>query len=195
MRVLAGVLVLTLASIEASAQTPQPFPTPRPPQPATQSAGAQAPAPVTQKPPTTAKPAAPAPPAPAPAAVAAAPAVQKTQGPDLGGIPLYPNAVYLTSYDAGRGQRFHLYGVMLPYAEAVNFYRTALKQKGDELFESPPTHQFEVARFREQDMAFPPSVTIKDYTWGGSAGYVNPKGGTPERFPTVIQIVPLPFAK
>ena len=193
MRVLAGLLVLSLASIEASAQTPQPFPAPRPPQPTTQPAGAQAP-PATPKPPTTQKPATPAPAAPVPAA-AAAPAAQKTQGPDLGGIPLYPNAVYLTSYDAGRGQRFHLYGVLLPYAEAVNFYRTALKQKGDELFQSPPTHQFEVARFREQDMAFPPSVTVKDYTFGGSAGYVNPRGGTPERFPTVIQIVPLPAAR
>jgi hypothetical protein len=40
-------------------------------------------------------------------------------------------------------------------------------------------------------MAFPPSVTIKDFTWGGSAGFLNPnKGGSPERFPTVIQIVP-----
>jgi len=39
-------------------------------------------------------------------------------------------------------------------------------------------------------MAFPPGVTIKDYTWGGLAGYLNPRrGAKPERFPTVIQIV------
>jgi hypothetical protein len=105
---------------------------------------------------------------------------------------MYPNAVYLTSYDAGRGQRFHLYGAALPYLDAVNFYRSALKQKGEELFQSPPTHQFDIGRFREQDMAYPPTVTIKDYTWGGSDGYVNPKGGQPERFPTVIQIVLAP---
>lgn len=106
---------------------------------------------------------------------------------------MYPNAVYLTSYDAGRGQRFHLYGVQLSYADAVNFYRTALKQRGDELFQSPPTHQFDTGRFRDSDMAFPPSVTIKDYTWGGSAGYLNPKTGSgPERFPTVIQVVLAP---
>jgi hypothetical protein len=44
-------------------------------------------------------------------------------------------------------------------------------------------------------MSFPPSVTIKDYTWGGSAGYMDPKlGAQPERFPTVIQIVPPPAA-
>ena len=110
-------------------------------------------------------------------------------------MPLYPYAAYLGSYDAGRGQRFHLYGVKLPYAEAVAFYRTALKQKGDELFESPPTHQFEVGRFRESDMSFPPSVTVKDYTWGGVRRLHEPKlGAKPERFPTVIQIVPPPPA-
>jgi hypothetical protein len=107
------------------------------------------------------------------------------------GVPLYPGSQYITSYDAGRGQRFYLYGVSTPFAEMVLYYRTTLKQRGTELFESPPTHQFETGRFREETMAFPPSVTIKDYTWGGSAGYPNPKrGGKPERFATVIQIVP-----
>jgi hypothetical protein len=103
--------------------------------------------------------------------------------------------VFLTSYDAGRGQRFYLFGVSLSYVEAVNYYRTVLKQRGEELFTSPPTHQFEIGRFREETMAFPPSVTVKDFTWGGSAGYVNPiRGGKPERFPTIIQIVPAPAA-
>ena len=87
-------------------------------------------------------------------------------------MPIYPSAQYITSYDAGRGQRFYLFGV----ERAVRRDRsrstaTALKHKGDELFESPPTHQFEIGRFREETMAFPPSVTVKDYTWGGSAGY------------------------
>jgi hypothetical protein len=40
-------------------------------------------------------------------------------------------------------------------------------------------------------MAFPPSVTVKDYTWGGKGGYLNPNRGTqPARFPTIVQIVP-----
>ena len=109
------------------------------------------------------------------------------------GAPIYPSAVYLTSYDAGRGQRFYLYGVAVPYAELVGYYRTVLKQKGDELFASPPTHQFETGRFREESMAFAPGLTIKDYTYGGSAGFPNPRPGEkPERFPTVIQIVPAP---
>ena len=109
------------------------------------------------------------------------------------GVPIYPTAQFITSYDAGRGQRFYLFGVSLPFAEMVTYYRTALKTRGDLLFETPPTHQFETGRFREEAMAFPPSVTIKDYTFGGSAGYPNPnRTGQPERFPTIIQIVPAP---
>jgi hypothetical protein len=42
-------------------------------------------------------------------------------------------------------------------------------------------------------MAFPPGVTVKDYTWGGSLGYLNPRrGAEPQRFRTIIQIVPAP---
>ncbi len=108
------------------------------------------------------------------------------------GAPVYPSAVFLTSYDAGRGQRFYLFGTTVPYAELVVYYKTLLKDKGEELFESPPTHQFETAKFKDETMAFTPSVTIKDYTYGGSAGYPNLTGGSPERFPTVIQIVPAP---
>lgn len=109
------------------------------------------------------------------------------------GVPLYPNSQFLTSYDAGRGQRFYLFGVSLPFADAVTYYRSTLKSRGEVLFESPPTHQFEITRFRDDTMAFPPSVTIKDYTWGGSGGYPNPApGAEPVRFPTVIQIVPAP---
>ena len=109
------------------------------------------------------------------------------------GAPIYPSAVFLTSYDAGRGQRFYLFGVAVPYTDMVAYYKTTLKQKGDELFESPPTHLFEIGKFRDDSMAFAPSVTLKDYTYGGSAGFPNPrKGATPERFPTVIQIVAAP---
>jgi hypothetical protein len=109
------------------------------------------------------------------------------------GFPVYPSAVYLRSYDAGRGQKYYIFGSTVPFAEMVAYYRTVLKEKGNLVFEVPPTHAFEVGRFREETMAFPPSVTVKDYTFSGSAGYPNPKAGaTPERFPTLIQIVPPP---
>jgi len=48
-------------------------------------------------------------------------------------------------------------------------------------------------RYREDAMTFPPGVTVKDYTWGGSAGYPFAKSdGTVVRYPTVIQIVAVP---
>jgi hypothetical protein len=106
-------------------------------------------------------------------------------------VPVYPGAQYLTSYDAGRGQRFFLYGTAASFVEVVTFYRTALKQRGELVFDAPATHEFDVGRFREETMAFPPGVTVKEFQSQISQGYPNPKpGGQPARFPTVIQIVP-----
>jgi hypothetical protein len=108
------------------------------------------------------------------------------------GVTVYPGAVFLTSYEAGKGQRFYLYGSTAGYTELLAYYRTLLKQRGTTVFDNPPTHIFEVGKYDENAMAFPPSVTIKDYTSGGNGGYLNPKPGqSPERFPTVIQIVPI----
>ena len=173
------IRLFTLAIVAAAtgavlAQTPQPFPRPGMPPPN----APQAPSPSTATPP----PATGAPWGTGPGVPTAA----------MVGAPVYPSAVFLTSYDAGRGQRFYLFGTTVPYVELVMYYKTLLKDKGEELFESPPTHQFEIAKFRDETMAFAPSITIKDYTYGGATGYANAKGGTPERFATVIQIVPAP---
>jgi hypothetical protein len=107
------------------------------------------------------------------------------------GVAVYPGAQYLTSYDAGRGQRYYLFGTAASFVTVVTYYRTVLKQRGELIFEAPATHQFDIGRFREETMAFPPSVTVKDYQSDISPGYPNPKLGVePARFPTVIQIVP-----
>ena len=109
------------------------------------------------------------------------------------GFPIYPNAQFLTSYDAGRGQRYFLFGTNGAFEEMVTYYRLLLDERGDRVFDAPATHIFEIGRFREETMAFPPGVTIKDYTWDGSAGYLNPTpagSGQEERFRTIIQIVP-----
>ena len=179
---LAFACVFSLTATIALAQTPQPFPRPgqKPAQPAP---------PPTTPPPAPTKPVVTAPPQTTTAAA------KKDAAPTEAelGAPIYPSAVYLTSYDAGRGQRFYIFGAAVPYADLVGYYKTVMKTKGDELYDSPPTHQFETAKFRDESMAFPPGVTIKDYTYGGSAGYPNPrKGETPERYPTIIQIVPAP---
>jgi len=178
-------LLAACAGAVVSAQTPQPFP--QPGQPA--SAPRQVPA---QRPPAVV---APAPTAPAPVQPSATPGTEVAPTEAQLGFPIYPTAVFLRSYDAGRGQRYYIYGVGSPFAEMVNYYRNVLKEKGNLVFEMPPTHVFEIGRFREETMAFPPGVTVKDYTFGGSAGYPNPRPGQqPERFPTLIQIVPLPAA-
>jgi hypothetical protein len=115
--------------------------------------------------------------------------------PDQLNAPLFPAAQFLGSYDAGEGQRYYLYGCTQSFTELVQYYRTVLKDKGELVFDEPATHMFEVGRFKETEVAFPPSVTIKDYTWKDSPGYLNPKpGGVPAAFPTVIQIVTPPPA-
>jgi hypothetical protein len=168
-RGLMGVAALALPWL-AAAQTPSPFPRP--------GQTPRAPAP-------------PAQPAPATAPPAAAPAASQTGEPGDLGVPLYPGAQFIASYDAGRGQRYYLYGAESDFLQIVGWYKTTLKQKGDLVFEEPPVHMFDIGRYREETMAFTPSVTVKDYTWAGSAGYINPKrGATPARFKTIIQIVP-----
>lgn len=112
------------------------------------------------------------------------------------GFPLFSGAQFLKSYDAGRGQRYYLFGATASYTEVVSFYRSALDSGGDRVFDSPPVHIFEEGRFDEERMAFPPSVTVKDYTWGDSEGYLDPRpGAQPQRYPTVIQIVPAPRSR
>ncbi len=174
------MLIAACAGAVVSAQTPQPFPgAPRPAQPAR-------PAPAAPPPTTTPAPA-PAPATMAPGAGEAAPTEAQL------GFPIYPTAVFLRSYDAGRGQRYYVFGVGSPFAEMVTYYRNVLREKGNLVFDVPPTHVFEIGRFREETMAFPPGVTVKDYTFSGSAGYPNPRPGQqPERFPTLLQIVPAP---
>ncbi len=109
------------------------------------------------------------------------------------GVAIYPSAEFITSYDAGQGQRYYLFGTNASFADVVTYYKGVLKDRGDLVFEEPPVHQFDIGRFREESMAFPPSVTVKDYTWGGMQGYLNPKpGAQPVRFRTIIQIVPSP---
>jgi len=108
------------------------------------------------------------------------------------GVPIYPGAQFVASYDAGRGQRYYIFGSAASFVDLVTYYRTALKQKGELVYEVPATHEFDVGRFREETMAFPPGVTIKDYQSDISQGYPNPKpGGQPARFPTLIQFVPV----
>ena len=109
------------------------------------------------------------------------------------GFPIYPTAKFLTSYDAGREQRYFLFGTNSDFEAMVRYYAVLLDESGDRVFDEPATHIFEIGRFRDETMAFPPGVTIKDYTWNGSPGYLSPTSGTEsEWFRTIIQIVTAP---
>ena len=166
--------IWAFVATSALAQTPQPFPRGAAPQP---TAPAQ--------------PAAPRPAAPPPAPRSGVDPA--TPSSTLLGFPIYPAAQFIASYDAGRAQRYYIFGSTAPFNDLVTYYRTQLKEKGNLVFEDPPTHMFEIGKFNNETMAFPPGVTIKDWTSGGSKGYPNPKpGGQPARFPSIIMIVPAP---
>lgn len=187
-RVIAAAFLTCWCVLPAVGQTPQPFPRP--------GGASQPQAPAPQNPPPATRPAAP-PVAPPPAQPAPATPTTNPNAPPAAtlGLPVYPAAQFIASYDAGRGQHYYVYGSSASYLELVNYYRTQLKDKGDEIYKEPPTHMFQVGRYREETMAFPPGVTVKDWTWGGSQGYPNPKlGAQPARFPSIIMIVPAPPA-
>jgi len=171
---------MTLLAALAFGQTPQVVPQPagsRPNQPAR-------PAPA---PPTTATAPAPQQPAASSAAAVEAAPTEATLG-----VPVFPNAQFIASFNAGRGQRYYIFGTAASFVDLVNYYRTTLKQRGELTYEVPATHEFDIGKFDEDRMAFPPGVVIKDFQSDVSPGYPNPKpGGQPARFPTIIQIVPV----
>jgi len=177
--VVAFLLSLWLAAPLSPSQgqpVPQPFPRPG--------------SPPVQPPPT--RPAQPSAPPTTAAPAPAAPEVAAAPTEAMLGVPIYPGAQFLTSYNAGRDQRYYLFGSAGSFVEVVAYYRVMLKQKGDIVFDVPATHEFDVGRFDEKTMAFPPGVTVKDFQSDVSQGFPNPKpGGQPARFPTIIQIVPV----
>ena len=171
-----GACVLGIAAA-ASAQRPQPFPNPDQP---VQAPGAPlVPTPVPELPTLPPEPGAPT--------------------DESLGMPIYPAAQFLASYAAGRGQRYYVFGTTAAFNSIVAYYRNTLDENGDRVFDEPPTHMFEYGDFDDDRMAFPPGVTVKDYTWGSSPGYPNPNAdpdaGQPERFPTVFVMVAPPVAQ
>jgi len=175
---LAAAMAAIAATLAVAQPVPKPFPKPsQPPQPAAPPA----------VPPSQPQPAQPQP--------SGSPAAAQQPGAPteaILGLPVYPGADFLAAFDAGMGQRYYLFGTNTGFTEIVSYYKTVLKKGGDLIFDAPATHLFEVGRFREETMAFPPGVTVKDYTWNGSEGYLHVKGAKATRYRTVIQLVPVP---
>jgi hypothetical protein len=61
---------------------------------------------------------------------------------------------------------------------------------GREIYREPAMRQFDLGRFDDNRMAYPPSIVVKDYAWNGSPGYLHVAGTTETRYRTIIQVVP-----
>jgi len=110
--------VLLLTAVLQQPPVPQPFPRPGTAQPAQPGRPAPPPTPPSTVPPT--------PPNPGAAPTEA-----------MLGVPIYPGAQFITSYDAGRGQRYYIFGSAASFVDLVTYYRTTLKQKGELVFDVP----------------------------------------------------------
>src|SRR5688572_15611390 len=103
-RLIPVALLAALLATAGYAQTPQPFPragtTPQP-----------------------ARPTMPAPPAPGPAAPASQPVDPNMPTAVTLGVAIYPTAQFLGSYDAGRGQRYYMFGTTAAFTEVIGYYR------------------------------------------------------------------------
>src|SRR4051812_17076408 len=106
---LAALPVFAGESARLAAQVPQPFPRPQTP---------ARPAPSAPPPATTTPPPAPA------AAPTAGPPDESAPSEMSLGFPLYPNSQFITSYDAGKGQRYYLFGSSASFPELVKYYQT-----------------------------------------------------------------------
>ena len=104
---------------------------------------------------------------------------------------LAPGLEFLESFDASKDQRCYLYGTKAPFLETVAYYKQLLKDGGRELFKAPAMQQFDLGKFQELTMVYPPSVVVKDYAFGGSAGYLHVTGTKEVRYQTIVQIVPV----
>jgi len=131
-------------------------------------------------------------PVPFPTAGSRTPPPEQAVPEDAAELPVYPAAEFLETFDAGKGQKYLLYGTNTPFDEIVTYYKNTLRDGGREIFKDPPMHQFELGRFQSQTMVYPPSVVVKDYAWNGSSGYLHVVGTTGVRYKTIIQIVPPP---
>jgi hypothetical protein len=157
------------------AQTPVPRPTPFP---------GSAPPPAT-----TPKPATPA--ADGVAAPQCASAGSAPTDPLLAGIPLYPCAVYLETFDVGTNQRLFAFGTNDAYLDVVQFYKTQLKKSGEEVSKLPAIYQFERGAFDSGTMTQRPGIIVKDYAWPAvTDAYLHVSGTTGTRYRTVIQVIP-----
>ena len=96
----------------------------------------------------------------------------RATGPSPPGVPLYPTAEYLDTFDAGAASSTSLRHERAVRRDRVVLQDDAQDRRARSCSARQPTHQFDLGRFQEERMAFPPSVVVKDYTWNNSPGYL-----------------------
>ena len=188
-----------LSPISAQQQTPPPVPVPRPfpgavppPTPTPTPTSTPTPTPPRTAPVDSRQGASrPATPATSPAAPVPPPAGAQLTGPSevLQSVKVPPTAEYLESFDTGKGQRYYIFGTNDSYADVVAYFKTQIRGGSRELFKTPGMFWFDLPG-RVTEASFPPSVVVKDYTWGTLDGYLFVDGASSKRFKTIIQIVP-----
>jgi hypothetical protein len=128
---------------------------------------------------------------PAPAG-AAAPAARDA-GPDdprLRGVPVYPGAAFLQSFDLGAGQWLFMFGTNDLYGSVVTFYKGQIGKSTELSKNTPSIQQFDLGPFDAGRMPQRPSVIVKDFTWPDPAGYLHVSGTAETRYKTIIQVIP-----
>ena len=111
------------------------------------------------------------------------------------GVTLYPNSTYLASFDAGRGQEFHLFGTNATFTNMVRYYRVILRDRGDEVFEAPRDPPVRHRpRFDDDRMDLPAQCDHQGlHLERRPPGYPNPlPGADPPTFATIIQFTTAP---
>ena len=103
-----------------------------------------------------------------------------------------PGAQFIASYDAGRGQRYYIFGSPASFVDLVAYYRTVLKQKGRaglRRARDPRVRRRQVPRRHDGVSA---GRDDQGLPVGRVAGLSEPEAGRPARaVPDVIQIVPV----
>jgi hypothetical protein len=112
----------------------------------------------------------------------------------LQSVKMPATADYLESFDTGKGQRYYLFGSNDAYADVVAYFKTQIRGGSRELFKTPGMFWFDLPG-RVSESSFPPSVVVKDYTWGTLDGYLFVDGASSRRYKTIIQIVPAPTGR
>jgi hypothetical protein len=110
--------------------------------------------------------------------------------PRLTGVPLYPGAEFLQTFDAGLDQTMWSFGTNDSFAAIVAYYKGQFRKSGDEVSKTPAIQQFDLGSFDSRTMAQRPSVIVKDFTWPELSGYLHVSGTTKKYYKTLIEIIP-----